>query len=397
MAARPVEAVGPNALVRWAFYLSLFAIPLRHLYLPGTGERVGVIRIIQLLILCGVLSQPRVCLRLVPTALFWFLGYIVLRIMWGFWLTPDEYVAWWPSSRDFLEQLPWVWVMFNVLQFPETRRGGLWALSLGCALCALFHVAGIGVAEMTDGFEKRSAVFSMNANEESASYAIAIIVLLGLWMSRSQHWIQRWAPLPLVALIGAAMAMTGSRGAFLFLAIGALVLFFLGESFGSKTRRLAILLALGAVLAVMVWQIPTVMERFGDLNAHNLGQNNPRARMAPVLWEMFLRSPIFGLGPDSYEWELTRRAMPYMINQGRLIVSHNLALTLLVETGIVGFLVFSTGLGAALAAAWRARLQPCGPLPMAMLLPLVISAATVGDPSHQLVLWAAIAYALAGA
>jgi len=349
-----------------------------------------------LLMLCGVLSQPRICLRLVPVALFWFLGYIVLRILWGFWLTPDRFEAWWPDSLGIIEQLPWLWVVFNVLQFLQTARGGLWALCLGCAFCALLHVAGIGVAEVNDGFERRSAIFGMNPNEESGTYAVAMIVLLAFWMARPQHWIQRWAPFPLLALLGVAAAETGTRTVILVLGIGTLVLLSLGKSFASKTKRLAILLALGAALAVIVWLIPTVVERFGDLSAHDLGRNNPRARMLPVLWEMFLRSPIYGLGPDSYEWELTRRAMPYLINQGRLIVSHNLALTLLVETGLIGFLVFYTGVGAALAAAWRARLQLCGPLPLAMLLPLAITSVTVDHPTGHQIFWAVIAYALAG-
>jgi O-antigen ligase len=119
--------------------------------------------------------------------------------------------------------------------------------------------------------------------------------------------------------------------------------------------------------------------------------------MAPVLWEMFSRSPIFGLGPDRYTFELTRRAMPYLIKQQRTIVAHNLPLLLLVETGVIGFLVFSFGLKSALAAAWKARHRSCGPLPLALLLPLVIAGATVCDPSHHLVFWVAIAYALAGA
>ena len=41
-ACRP-EMIGPNALVRWAFYLSAFSIPFTRVYLPGTGERVGVL------------------------------------------------------------------------------------------------------------------------------------------------------------------------------------------------------------------------------------------------------------------------------------------------------------------------------------------------------------------
>ncbi|HEX4646362.1 MAG TPA: hypothetical protein VH598_12225, partial [Verrucomicrobiae bacterium] len=145
------ELLRPNFLVRWAFYVSVFAILFGNLYLPGTGGRVGVSRVVQMLILCGILSQPRVCLRLVPTALFWFLGYIGLRILCGLWLTPERSASWWPNSLEFIEFLPWLWVMFNILQFPDARRGGLWALTLGCSFCALFHLAGIGVAEVPDG------------------------------------------------------------------------------------------------------------------------------------------------------------------------------------------------------------------------------------------------------
>ena len=119
--------------------------------------------------------------------------------------------------------------------------------------------------------------------------------------------------------------------------------------------------------------------------------------MAPVLWEMFLRSPIYGSGPDGYQLELTRRAMPYLIKQERMIVSHNLVLLLLVETGVIGFLLFWFGAGAALAAAWRARLNTCGSLPLALILPLAMGGATVCNPSHDMVFWFAIAYALAGA
>ncbi|MDE3066480.1 MAG: O-antigen ligase family protein [Verrucomicrobiota bacterium] len=384
--------------MRWAFYLSLFAIPFSYLYVPGTGGRIGVDRIVQLLMLCGVFSQPRVCLRFFPTALFWFLGYACLRIVWGLWLTPEMAAGWWPGSREFIELLiPWLWLMFNVLQFPETRRCGLWALGLGCSLCAMFHVAGIGVTEVANGLDNRSTVFGVNANELGATYAAAMIALLGLWMLPPRTWSQRHLTFPLIALIGVAMAKTGSRTAILILAIGVLVLLFWGRTLGSKAKRVAALLALGAVLAVVLWQIPTVMERFDEINPQNVGQHNPRARMAPVLWEMFLRSPLYGLGPDSYQWELTRKAMPYLINENKLIASHNLALLLLVETGVVGFLIFSIGLGTALVAAWRARLKPCGPMPLALLLPFVVASATVANPIQHPVLWVAMGYALAGA
>ena len=396
----PRESAGdllcPNALVRWAFYLSVFSIPFSHLYLPGTGGRVGILRIVQFVVVCGVLSQPRVCLRLLPTALFWFLAYCALRIIWGLWLTPEKAALWWPSSRESLEFLPWLWVMFNVLQFPAVRRGGLWALGLGCSLGALFHIAGIGVAEVANDPTGRSSVFGLNANELGVTYATAVIALLGLWVLEPGTLIQRLLPFPLIAIIALAMAKTGSRSALLILATGVLVLLFLGKSFGSRTRRFASLLMIGALLAVILWEVPTVMERFKEINPQNIGQDNPRARMAPVLWEMFLRSPIYGLGPDDYEFELTRRAMPYLIQMQKLIAAHNLALLLMVETGIIGLLLFSFGLKAALLAAWKARFRPCGSLPLALLLPLIIGGITVCNPSHYLVFWVSVAYALAG-
>ena len=396
--AQADDALRPNFLVRWAFYLSIFSVPFGHLYLPGTGERVGVTRLAQMLILCGVLSQPRVCLRLVPVALFWFLAYCGVRILSGLWFTPELSTLWWPSTLELLEfSLPWLWMLFNVLQFPQARRGGLWALVWGCSLCASFHIAGIGVVEVDHGIEGRSSVFGQNANVIGAIYAVAVITLVGLGTFPGVKLRERLLMLVLTAVVGAGMAKTGSRTAVLILVMGVLVLLFQGRSFGSRTKRFASLLLIGAVLAAIVWQIPTVMERFEKVHSSDIYQQEGRVRMAPVLWEMFLRSPIYGSGPDLYQFELTRRAMPYLIKQQRTIAAHNLVLLLLVETGVIGFLLFSFGVGRALAAAWRARRNACGSLPLALLLPLTIAGAIVCDPSHDLVFWFAMAYALAGA
>jgi len=392
------DCLRPNWLARWAFYLSVFSIPFHHLYLPGTGERVGVTRLVQLFILCAILTQPRACVRLVPVALFWFLAYCGMRILSGLWFTPELSTLWWPSTLELVElSLPWLWVMFNVLQFPKTRRGGLWALVWGCSLCALLHIAGFGVVAVDDVIEGRSSVFGQNANVIGATYAIAEVVLVGLAMFRDVKPSRRLLLLPLIAVVGMGLAKTGSRSAVLILVMGILVLLFQGRSFGSMTQRLANLLLVGAVLTAILWQIPTVVERFERVNSSNIYQQEGRVRMAPVLWEIFLRSPVYGSGPDRYQFELTRRAMPYMVKEQRTISAHNLALLLLVETGLIGFLLFASGIKAALVAAWRARSKACGSLPLALFLPLVIASAIVCDPSHSLIFWFAMAYALAGA
>jgi O-antigen ligase len=391
------DSLRPNSLVRCAFYLSIFCIPFVRLYLPGSGERVGVTRLVQMLILCAILSQPRVCLRFVPTALFWFLAYCAARILAGLWLTPELRIMWWPSTFEWLQfGLPWLWVMFNVLQFPGMGRNGLWALAWGCSLCALFHLAGIGVVEMDQGIEGRSSIFGENANVVGATYAIAIIILVGLGLFKDIPLSRRLLVLPLIAVVGTGLAKTGSRTAVLILAMGIGVLCFQGKSFGSRTKRLGTLLLIGAVLAGVVRQIPGVMKRFEKLDTSNIKQEEGRVRMIPVLWEMFGRSPIYGSGPAGYQVELTRRAMPHLLKEQRMIASHNLALLLLVETGIIGFLLFLVGVKSALVSAWKARLKSCGSLPLALILPLVIAGVIVSDPSHHLVFWFAMAYALGG-
>jgi len=392
-----MDALQPNVLVRWALYLSVFCIPFTKLYLPGTGDRIGVTRVVQALILGAVLLQPRVCLRLLPVALFWFLAYCCVRIASGLWLTPEWSSFWWPSTLDWLQfSLPWVVVMFNVLQFPKLARGGLWALVWGCCLCALLHLAGIGVVELDNGMEGRSAVFGENANVVGTTYAIAAIILVGLGMLKDVTLHQRILLLPLIGIVGAGMAKTGSRTAVLVLLTGIAVLFWQGRAFGSKTKRFAILVLIGAVLAGVISQIPTAMKRFEKLESSKMEAQEGRIRMAPVLWEMFSRSPIYGSGPDGYQLELTRRAMPHVLKDQRTIVAHNLALLLLVETGLIGFLLFASGLMTGLVSAWKARLKSCGSLPLALIVPLIIAGLIVSDPSHHLVFWFAMAYALAG-
>jgi len=390
------DALQPNVLVRWAFYLSVLGIPFTRLYLPGTGERIGVTRMIQALILGAILSQPRVCIRLMPVALFWFLAYCGWRLLSGLWFTPELSSSWWPNTLDWLQfSLPWVWLMFNVLQFPTISRRGMWALAWGCFLCASLQIAGIGVVDVDNGIEARSSIFGENANVVGATYAVALITLIGLGMLKGVALHQRLLLLPLIAVIGGGMAKTGSRTAVLILLTGIAVLLCQGRAFG-WTKRIVIVVLIGAVLAGVISRIPTVMQRFEKVASFKTQQQEPRARMAPVLWEMFLRSPLYGSGPDDYQLELTRRTMPYLLKDQRLIAAHNLALLLLVETGIIGFLLFASGLKAGLVSAWKARLKPCSSLPLALILPLAIAGLTVSNPSHDLVFWFAMAYALAG-
>jgi O-antigen ligase len=344
--------------------------------------------------LLAMFSRPKVCVRLVPVSLLWFLAYSVVRVIWGMWQAPQLSQLWWPSSLELLQYLlPWAWLMFNVLRYPNFGLNGLWALVIGVSICALLHMAGIGVEEVDNGIEGRSSIFGLNANETGRLYGLTFVAVVALGLFRQTKAALRLALLPAAALLAITMAKTGSRGGTLVAALGVLILLPQTRSFVPRMKRYVALLLLAVVFAGVMYQIPTVLKRLKPDSSAT--QDEPRGRMIPVMWEMFLRSPVIGSGPDRYQYELTRRALPYQAEKQHTVSSHNLALMLLVETGIIGFAIFAIGLGKALVSAWRARGGPLGLLPLAWLLPVAIAGLTVANGIFEPLFWFAVAYALA--
>jgi O-antigen ligase len=393
-ASRAEEA--PNSFVRAVFCISAFAIPFGSLYIPGTGERLGVVRFVQLLILLAMVIQPAVCLRRWPVALSWFVGYCGVRLLWGLWMTPQLAAEWWPSTSKLLQfSLPMLLFLFNALHFRPLARKGVWAFALGNTLCALLHLAGVGVEDLDRGMEGRTSVLGENANVVGANYALALVGMLGLLLARHLSLRQRIFLLAMIPINSLALAMTGSRTAALMLALGFVVLLGCSYAQGARFRAAIILIAAAAILGGTLVTVPTVLRRFDTFRSRD-PRAEPRARMLPVLWEMFLRNPVLGSGPDDYQHEMTQRAMPYLLKKNTTIVAHNLLMLLLVETGVVGCFIFARGVGMTLASAWRARMQPVGLLALAMIVPLTIAGITSSDPHYQSAFWFAVAYALAG-
>lgn len=393
---RNLELLRPNLLVRSAFYFSLFAIPFFRLYVPGTGERLGVQRVFEVLMIAAILSRPRVCLRYLPSSLLWFIVYCAVRILSGLLQAPEYSKIWWPTSLELVQfYIPLAWLVFNVLHYPKFAHGGLWAIVLGASLCAFFHALGIGVVDVDNGVDGRSSIFEQNANEIGQIYGLAIVALVALGLFRNTKQSLRILVFPLAVVNAVGLAKTGSRTGTLLAILGIIILLPQTRAFVPRIKRYVVVLLLAAVFAGVVSQIPTVMKRF-EVAASGPATDESRVRMAPVLWEIFWRSPVTGTGPDRYQYELTRRAMPYLAEKQQTIYSHNLALLLLVETGVIGFILFSIGWAKALISAWRARNGPTGLLPLAWLLPMSIGGLTVCNPIFAPVFWIAIAYSLAG-
>jgi O-antigen ligase len=179
---------------------------------------------------------------------------------------------------------------------------------------------------------------------------LELLVPIAVWLS----W-TRWRRPPFsvaLALLGAfALLVTGSRGAWLGAAAGAVVfggLVWRTRSlsvarFGARPTRwiVALVLVAGAILLV-----PTFVSRM-------LSGDAGRIELWTAAWSMFTSSPIVGVGPGA--WPLLRAFTPISDdNLAVLATSHNSVLQILAETGVIGFLAAAWLIVTIARVGWRA-------------------------------------------
>jgi O-antigen ligase len=393
-AANAAASELPNLLVRVGFCLVITLIPFGHLYLPGTGERIGAVRISQAVMLLSLFVQPRVCFGRAPFAFFAFAGYVLFRVLNGVVLSLEWQESWTNSTIVLLDSLLLFLFLFNLLRYPGMPRLALWSMAIGASVTALCQAVGIGVTAV-NSFETRLSVFGENANVVGLTYSVGLLCLLALFYSRLlPPLFLRLAMLPAAAVLTYGLALTASRGAFLVLAIGFILLAVSSNGRTSRSAHIALVLIALLLTSAVFLTRPVVLNRLLG-RAAPPSQGEARARMFPVLWRMFLTKPIVGLGPDAYKYEMTRRALPGWWARGKLISAHNLVLLLLVETGLVGFTIYSLGFLSVGKRAFRAWREHRCMLPLALFIALAVLAILAGVVHYNRVYWLVMAYASA--
>lgn len=173
------------------------------------------------------------------------------------------------------------------------------------------------------------------------------LVWRGVWGRAGQLFGFCLAPLFLVALL-----LTYTRSIWLGTGLASIVLFAL--TLQGRLRRLAFLSMLGgalAVLAVVGHGFVAFQREYGA--AETQESTEMRAVFAYVSWLMFQEKPIAGYGFGHYPHEnrpfLNDRQTPMYLGSIRGYIHHNTFLSLLVELGIFGLLLYV----AVLISWWR--------------------------------------------
>ncbi|MCE5266759.1 MAG: O-antigen ligase family protein [Planctomycetaceae bacterium] len=117
-------------------------------------------------------------------------------------------------------------------------------------------------------------------------------------------------------------------------------------------------LAAAVLLTATHWDELLAFKRDEALTADKTAESvELRPILATIAWNMFLDRPLFGCGYYQYKTEhlayLSDRCSGLPLERGREFIQHNVALSLLTETGLVGLGLFTAMLGFWARNAWR--------------------------------------------
>jgi O-antigen ligase len=115
---------------------------------------------------------------------------------------------------------------------------------------------------------------------------------------------------------------------------------------------------IAALVLVTKWQDLQAFKRDKHVSAEGMAQSAPlRPMLAAIAWRMFEENPVFGCGFGQYLTAakpiFSERFSSLPVEQAKPYVQHNIFLSLLTETGLIGLLCYVAVLAAWSRMAWR--------------------------------------------
>jgi O-antigen ligase len=237
----------------------------------------------------------------------------------------------------FIEAVAVFYVAVDLVRRTEHLQRLVLAFAIGSSLFAALNLVAFAQAMLSNsvhiGFAP-SALYG-DANPVAMYLDPPFATAVGLVLfAPSRGW--RWIGVTWLAIIGAALLLTFSKGG--YLAVGALALVAV-----LSVRRWGALLLAGAVAAALLMaQIPLVAQRLGTIPISAMG----RLEIYQATILMIRNSPIFGVGLGGYSYQF-RGEVPE-------IYPHDIWLTFWVEIGLLGVITFAVILFWLLWRSWRA-------------------------------------------
>ncbi|MGH7793411.1 MAG: O-antigen ligase family protein [Candidatus Binatia bacterium] len=387
-------------MVHWSFLLFIFTIPFESADLNFTSESLALSKIAGLIFIASYFfhhnalflhkNRGRSPAR-PPQAMWWFLGYLVIYVFNGFFISADVMSSFVGRCLTLVQLFVFFWVASRLLEEERLTRTVLLVFSLATALLA------IGMLLSLPGFSQtvvnrvgeRSTALGQNANVLATLMAPAAVILIGLALSATFKQLATKIMLAALAMpVLAASVSTGSRAGIAAFMIGCVT--YLLPLARSKHRMTTVALVVCAITALLWFVVhsPTAFTRWKM--TFEEGHVSGRETIFSSASDMFMEKPLLGWRPYEFQVELGRR-VGILFGQRD---AHNLYLHLLLEVGTVGAIPFFIGLWSCGRTAWRARNSHFGLLPLALLL-TILAASMSGTGLARKPLWLVLAFAAA--
>jgi O-antigen ligase len=278
------------------------------------------------------------------------LSLAALLVLWSaltFWWSLDRQATA-MRARTLVELLAMLWLIWNACRGPSRQKHLMRAYVLGAA--AGSSIAFVRYLHGQQTYYRRYAATGFDPNDFGLILALSIPLALYLGL-RERGW-AHWCFHAAVLTVAAAVLLTASRTALIatFVALGFALWTWRGAGLAHKisSALLFALLALGMFQfapAPQRQRLATIPSELGRGTFHD------RTRIWKTGLKVLKSHPILGVGAGAYP-EAVRPWLGRPNVPGFQYVAHNTFLSVLVETGAMGFGLYALLLGTLVLFIW---------------------------------------------
>jgi O-antigen ligase len=326
-----------------SLWLLVFAMPWEDaITIPGFGTSVRLIGMVTLgLGALAILERGKVrkpAIGHVVMALF--VALAVLSFLWS--LYPEGTLI---EAFSYLQLFTMVWLIWELAPAMQEQMHLMRAYVFGT------FVSGIDTIYLflshQESVYQRYAGAKLDANDLGLIMALSIPMSYYLLIQNRGHMV--WVYRIHLILSGTTILLTASRGATLATVVALAIVPLTQARLGAR-QRLALLLTVILLIGGILFFVPeTSWERLATLPTEfEQGTFTGRTIIWKAGWEIFRVHPFFGIGANAFR-VMVSRELTDPIRMGEADPAppaHNTFLSVLVEQGVFGFVVFCGMLGA---------------------------------------------------